>query len=241
MEIRKVFPIFGVIHFQLKMNLNLSMRFIYFLGILIFVNTNLQGQESDTTVLTKGRIFSSLYGTLTNQQTEVSTSGTLVSNGYTLGTKSGKFLKDNWVSGINFSLSKTEFSNSFANLDNEELLLGLWTRFYFGHRGDASLYAEITPNYTSIFRVNTVSDPTTNTLVLNEETSGSGFGLIPGIGFTYLINKNVGFGMSLSYSMAWLDIDTTDFLTNQTKSGAYNIYGMQFSFNFEVYLDQFFF
>ena len=217
------------------------MRFIYFFSILIFISINANGQENDSTkTLSKGRIFSSLYGTLTNHQAEVS-GESLTSNGYTLGTKSGKFLKDNWVLGMNFSISKSEVNNQFASLDNEDLLLGIWTRFYFGQRGDASLYAEITPNYTAIFRENAVIDITTSTLIIDQEVSGAGFGLIPGIGFTYLINKNVGFGMTLSYSLAWLKVDTKDFLLNNTVSHSYNLTGMQFSFNFEVYLDQFFF
>ncbi len=206
------------------------------------VSFTVSAQEGDTVkTLSKGRIFTSLYGTLTNQTAEISATESIVTNGYTLGTKSGKFLNDNWVFGLNFSLSKSELENNFASLDNEELLLGLWTRFYFGQRGDAALYAEITPNYTSIFRENVVQDIANGNLVLSEEVSGAGFGLIPGIGFTYLINKNVGFGMTLAYSMAWLDVDTQDFILNQTISDSYFIRGMKFSFNFEVYLDQFFF
>lgn len=218
------------------------MRFIFFLCILFVTTAIVNAQENDTTkTLSKGRIFSSLYGTLTNQRAEISTVESVVTNGYTLGTKSGKFLNDNWVFGVNFSLSKSEINNEFASIDNEELLLGLWSRFYFGKRGDAALYAEITPNYTAIFKENKVGDFANNNLILNEEVSGAGFGVIPGIGFTYLINKNVGFGMTLAYSMAWLNVDKHDFILDTKVSQSYNINGMKFSFNFEVYLDQFFF
>lgn len=218
------------------------MRHLYVLSILFLVSFTVSAQEGDTVkTLSKGRIFTSLYGTLTNQTAEISSTESIVTNGYTLGTKSGKFLSDNWVFGLNFSLSKSGLENNFVSLDNEELLLGLWTRFYFGQRGDAALYAEITPNYTAIFRENVIHDVANGNLILSEEVSGAGFGLIPGIGFTYLINKNVGFGMTLSYSLAWLNVETRDFILDQIVSDSYTIKGMQFSFNFEVYLDQFFF
>jgi len=217
------------------------MRYLYFLSILFFINLNVIGQEKDTLTLAKGRMFTSLYGTLSNQQVDVGSGEKLISIGYTIGTMSGAFIQDNWILGMNFSLSKSAFSGDEAKLDNEELLIGPWVRYYFGQRGDAALYAEITPNYTSVFRKSTLRNIGGTVIVLDEEVTGGGFGIIPGIGFTYLINRNVGFGMTLSYSLAWLNVESKDLLLNSVESNAYNVSKFQFEFNFQIYLDQFFF
>ncbi len=217
----------------------IKMRQILFLKFLLLIPFLSHSQVGDTLTFSKNRMLTSLFGSISNQQVDVTSGGTVSTIGYTIGTKSGIFIKNNLALGLNFSLSKSEFKNAGVNIDSENLLLGLWSRLYFAQKGAAILYAELTPFYTAINKQNTIFDG--GAMIANEEVSGAGIGLLPGFGFTYIINRNVGFGMTLSYSMARLNVNIEDQILNNTVSDTYNVYELQFSFNFQIYLDQFFF
>jgi hypothetical protein len=89
-------------------------------------------------IFAKGRLMTSLYGSLSNQEVNSASGASLKTIGYTIGTKSGSFIKNNWVFGLNFALSRTDFSNADIDIDYEDLLLGLWTRLYFAQKGAAA-------------------------------------------------------------------------------------------------------
>lgn len=197
-------------------------------------------QETDSLIFDKGRVLTSLYGNISNQYVDVNSGGSVKTTGYRIGTQSGVFLKKNWALGLNFSLSKSNFDKANMQLDNEELLLGLWSRFYFAENGAAALYAELTPHYTSVYNQNNFRN-SDGELIFDEEVFGKGFGIIPGIGFTYIISKNVGFGMSLSYTASKVFLDKTESILQSDQSDTFTISELQFNFSFQVYLDQFFF
>ncbi len=207
--------------------------------VLVFTYTS-EAQEHDSMVFAKGRVLSSLYGNISNQYADVSSRESIKTTGYRIGTKSGVFLKDNWTLGINFSLSRTDFERSNIKLDSEDFLIGLWSRLYFAKNGNSSLYAEITPHYTSIYNANIIQDHQ-GAIISNEDVYGKGYGIIPGLGFTYIISKNVGFGMSLSYTASKIFLDRTNLALLTKNSDTYNVSELQFNFNFQIYLDQFFF
>jgi hypothetical protein len=215
-------------------------HYVLLLGFLLLGTFSSYAQQEDSLVFSKGRFLTGLYGTLSNQTNDVTSGGSVNITGYEVGTKSGRFLKDNWALGLNFSLSKSEYAAQSISIASEDLLIGLWSRLYFAHKGSAALYAEITPYYTAIHRKSSIGDDQGG-VVANEEVFGSGFGVTPGFGFTYIINQNVGFGMTLSYPLARIYVDTEDLILNNTVSDTYNTTELQFSFNFQIYLDQFFF
>lgn len=214
------------------------MRHLLLLSLLFMITFGSYAQN-DTLTYAKGRVITSLYGAISNQKLKLTTGEIYKYAGYTLGTKSGVFIKNNWVLGLNFSLTKTEFSNININTNDEDFVLGLWSRLYFAQKGSVALYAEITPYFTSVNRLSTIQDE--GTIIVNEEVSGNGFGILPGFGFVYILNRNVGFGMTLSYPFGKINIDTKDLLLDNTISSSYNATELQFSFNFQIYLDQFFF
>lgn len=199
-----------------------------------------QAQDIDSLTFSKGRILTSLYGTLSNQKVNITSGEEIRTTGYTLGTKSGQFIKNNWVLGLNFALSKSDIANAGAAIESEDLLLGLWSRLYFAQKGSAALYAELTPYYTGIHRQTIIRD-NDNAIITDEDITGSGFGVIPGFGFTYIISRNVGFGMTVSYPLAKIYTNTEDLILATTTSDTYKVTQLQFSFNFQIYLDQFFF
>lgn len=216
------------------------MKKLIFIAVFFGIITIGYAQEEDTLTFAKGRMMTSLYGSLSNQQVNMASGGSIKTTGYTIGTKSGSFIKNNWVLGVNFALSRTDFANADIDIDFEDLLLGLWTRLYFAQKGSAALYAELTPYYASIHRQTILSD-NNGLVVSNKESSGSGFGLMPGFGFTYIINRNVGFGMMVAVPLTRFNVDTEDLLLNNTVSDTFKAVELQFNFNFQIYLDQFFF
>lgn len=218
----------------------MKLQRILLLIVLLLITFFGHAQESDTLTFAKNRVLTSLFGSISNQQVDITSGGSVKTTGYTIGTKSGIFIKNNWALGLNFSLSKSEFKNINATMESENLLLGLWSRLYFAKKGSAALYVELTPYYTAINRRNLIFD-NEGAILVNEEVSGTGFGLLPGFGFTYIINRNVGFGVTLAYSLASLNVNIEDKLLNNTVSDIYNISQIQFSFNFQIYLNQFFF
>lgn len=216
------------------------MKRLLFVAVFFGIISTGYAQNEDSLTFAKGRMMTSLYGSLSNQQINIVSGGSLKTTGYTIGTKSGSFIKNNWVLGINFALSRTDFSNADIDVDYEDLLLGLWTRLYFAQKGGAALYAELTPYYASIHRQTILRD-NSGSEVSNKEADGSGIGLMPGFGFTYIINRNVGFGMMVAVPLTRLKVDTEDLLLRTTVSDTFNSVEIQFNFNFQIYLDQFFF
>jgi len=216
------------------------MKRLIFIAVFFGMLTTGYAQDADTLTFAKGRMMTSLYGSLSNQQVNIASGGSLKTTGYTIGTKSGSFIKNNWILGVNFALSRTDFNNNDIDIDYEDLLLGLWTRLYFAQKGSAALYAELTPFYAGIHRQTILSD-NNGVVVSNKEISGSGIGVMPGFGFTYILNRNVGFGMTVAVPLAWLNVDTEDLLLKTNVSDTYNSVELQFNFNFQIYLDQFFF
>ncbi len=215
------------------------MRYIILLTLLLLKTINNYAQEADTVTFAKDRFLTSLYGSLSNQQVDVGSGGNVTTTGYTIGTKSGRFIKNNWVLGLNFALSKSDFNNGTITLGSEDLTLGLWSRLYFAVKGSAALYVELTPYYSAIYRQSIIDNGSATRL--NEEISGNGYGVIPGFGFTYIINRSVGFGMTISMPFARIHADTKDIILNTVVSDTYYLTELQFGFNFQIYLDQFFF
>jgi len=216
------------------------MKRLIFVAVFFGIITTGLAQVADTLTFAKGRMMTSLYGSLSNQTVNVATGGSFKTSGYTIGTQSGSFVKNNWVLGVNFALSRTDFSNDDIDIDYEDLILGVWTRLYFAQKGAAALYAELTPYYAGIHRQTILRD-NNGVVVSNKEISGSGIGVMPGFGFAYILNRNVGFGMAIAVPVAWLKADTEDLVLNNTVSDTYNVVELQFNFNFQIYLDQFFF
>lgn len=201
--------------------------------------TNQKG--ADTTVLAKGRFTTTLYGFIQSQNIIQNINGTsinLENDEYTIGTNSGFFFHQNMVLGFNLWLKRTEAAGINYNINDEQLNIGMWYRWYFFNRKDISLYFDFTPYFVSIHQ-----DNISNNVIIaeSEELKGLGWGVAPGLGFVYFISRNVGFGMSMDYLYADVNATRTNLFENTTVNEKYFSNQLRFNFNFQIYLDQFFF
>jgi hypothetical protein len=209
--------------------------------VLLLSSISLFSQERDSTILIKGRYITGLSGSISSQSVNGNILGGQVTrkvNEYIIGTKSGYFIQDGWTLGLDFTLSKSEFKNPELHVSSEKLSLGLWSRYYFMRYYNGALYAELTPFYTVI---NELNDIQTANFVFAQELHGRGYGIKPAFGFAYLINKNVGFGMSVSYQIGRIYADRTDLILETISKEDYEFSQLNFNFSFQIYLDQFFF
>ena len=218
-----------------------SLTRIFLLMSVIAFCTKAFAQKTDTLTFAKGRFLTSLYGSIGSEKASLvnGNSASLKSTKNTIGSQSGIFVKNNWAMGVNFALSKEEVTNTDVSVDAEELILGFWNRLYFAKKGSGALYVDLIPYYTAIDKQSTVS--INGVISEHEKLHGTGFGIEPAVGFAYIINKNVGFGMSTSFRFSRIFATREDVITNVSENETYNLNQLQFNFNFQVYLDQFFF
>lgn len=208
---------------------------------LITFSTFVHAQDADTLTFAKGRFITSLYGSIGSEKATLvnGNSSSLKATKNSIGTQSGVFVENSWAMGVNFALAKEEVTNNDVNVDAEELILGFWNRFYFGKKGSGALFVDATPYFTALDKQSTV---TANGIITeSEKLHGTGFGIEPALGFAYIINKNVGFGMSTSFRFSRIFATRENLITNVSVNETYNLNQLQFNFNFQVYLDQFFF
>lgn len=212
-----------------------------FCGIQMYGFGQTNDHGVDTTILAKGRFTTSLYGFIESESTSQTVNGTTTSienDGYTIGTQSGFLFHQNMVLGFNLWLKRAEANGINYNINEEQLNIGLWYRWYFFNRKDIALYFDFTPYFASIHQ-----DNLSNNVILadSEEIKGTGWGFSPAVGFVYFVNRNVGFGMSLDYLYANINATRTNLFEQTSVDEKYGSSKLRFNFNFQIYLDQFFF
>lgn len=148
---------------------------------------------------------------------------------------------DNWALGLNLSLGKEEYENLNGEVDFEDFSVGPWSRYYFGtgRIGSGVFFAELTPLWISVHQ--TFTSDTLQSSNYKEVVSGNGFGIEPGAGFTYLINRNVGFSLMVSYRYSKLSVEIEKPGTNFLQTSNLILREPRFTFEFQIYLDNFFF
>lgn len=221
------------------MSVPLSKNIIIFLLSLLGVYHGFS-QKPDTTILHQGRYITGLNGSISGQNvfgTNSSGQNQKI-NEYTIGTQSGYFFRNKWVLGGDFNLTKSATISAEFNYSSESLRLGFWSRYYLITYDKGALFADLTPFYTVVNQTTEINVPSFHS---SEELKGSGFGLEPSIGFAYLINRNVGFGMATSYQFGKVFATKQDYILNQETEDSYNFSRLIFRFSFQIYLDQFFF
>jgi hypothetical protein len=215
--------------------------FLLLFTLVLIIGLPSNAQQADTLIFAKGRVITSLFGSLSNKITDINgAEENNITTSYTVGTKSGVFMADKWAMGVNFSLSRSDFATPTFVLESENLVIGYWNRYYFLALESAALHAEITPYYTAIHQQSQIMDPT-GVPLSNRVLSGNGYGIAPGVGFTYILNRNVGFGINLVYSWTQIRANTEDVLIKSVTTDVYTDNQLEFGFNFQIYIDQFFF
>ena len=220
---------------------NMRSKLLYLISLFLMGFHLVQAQNNDSTVLGRGRFLSSLNGSISGQRIDSDYLGQSFSSGYIIGTKSGVFITDKWALGLNLSLGNEEYENLSGAFDFEDFSIGPWSRYYFGRgsAGSGAFFAELTPFWISVYQ--TFTPDTVQGSNFREVVSGNGFGIEPGAGFTYLINKNVGFALMVSYRYSRLSVEIEDPAANLPQSSELVIREPRFTFEFQIYLDKFFF
>jgi hypothetical protein len=219
----------------------MKINLIYLICLLLVCPYSGFSQSNDSLVLAKGRFLSSLNGSISGQRVDSDNLGQTSSSAYAIGTRSGTLIMKNWVLGLNLSLGNEEYENLSGAYDFEDFSIGPWSRYYFGKGlpGSGLLFAELTPYWTSIYQ--SFTPDTVQSSNFSEVITGRGFGIEPGLGFTYLINRNVGFSLMASYRYSRLSVDIEGSSAVTNGSSMLSIREPRFSFEFQIYLDKFFF
>ncbi len=216
------------------------MKTIYripFIAFLIFYGSSISFAQNDS-ILQKGRFTTSLFGFISSSQSNsgnASFTGNTIS--YTIATKTGILFANRWAGGLSLSLNRSETDNLDFSFNEEQFLIGLWTRWYFIHQKNVGLYADVNPYFISIDQQLSQLDTTG----LNVETKGTGLGISPGIGFVFFVNRNIGFSMQLDYFISTVSATRRNRFNSTEVKEDIDIKNLRFSFGFQVYLDEFFF
>ena len=138
--------------------------------------------------------------------------------------------------GVDFSISRYNYKNPSIDLESENLLIGYWNRVYFLKLESAALHAEITPFFTAMYQQSATQD-SLGSLTFHETISGNGFGFEPGLGFTYIVNRYVGFGITVTYSWAKIYVNREDLILNLKIPETYYVNQLNFLFSFQIYIN----
>ena len=113
-----------------KKQINGMSRIIIILFLLLLVHYSGYSQ-SDSSIFSKSRILTSLFGSLTNQQVDIANGESTITTAYSIGTKSGVFVRNKWTMGASFSLTRSDFQSSNFKFDSENLVIGFWNRYTY--------------------------------------------------------------------------------------------------------------
>lgn len=192
--------------------------------------------DSATTPFRKGRWLTGITGSISSSTNELkSTDEQGSSNEYSINILGGNFIEDRWLIGGVIEMNRSD-AEGLANLTTEGLFIGpLFTR-YLSDAERGSLYFAMAPGYSRYRNVLIFTDD----LGINEEQSeGSGFGLILNLGYSYVVLDRIAFDIGVSLGQRWLNIDRTIQPGDIIFSDDITLRNLSFSFGFRVLLDQF--
>jgi len=216
-----------------------------FLVLVFFVFTNISAQNTDsqeiekdsiTTPFKKGRWLLGMFGTIGSSTTENTSSSTkTVSNHYSIGIGSGKFVIDRLNIGFNVNLNREDIQNDTSE-DRivENLFIGPRITYYISKNKIGSLYFGLTPGFT-IYREETQLNQ--GDILVDYIYKGNGFGLISAFGYTYVIHDKIGLDVGLNWSTNWININEEPTDVENLTDVNFVISDLTFSFGFKILLD----
>ncbi len=211
-----------------------------FLILLIFISTACLAQESDSAVaetpFRKGRWITGLNGRISSGTTEFD-SLKIRSNSYAISIGTGRIFKDRWLAGLLLEAGR-ENAEDFNSRESEFLFVGPAVTRYFSKSAQGSVYLLLSPGYA---RTRESNEFEINGIVDEQEVIGSGFGLVSTLGYSYVMNDQIGFNIGLTLTNFWIDATRTSALSNVRTSESLKVGELSFTFGFSVILDDFFF
>lgn len=192
--------------------------------------------DSITTPFKKGRWQMGMFGTIGSSTTENTTSNSkTVSNHYSIGINSGKFVIDRLNVGFKVNLEREDIQNENSE-DRivEDLFIGPNATYYISKSKIGSLYFGLTPGFT-MYRTQT--EILQEEILVDQVYKGNGFGLMSTFGYTYVVYDRIGLDVGLNWSTHWININE-ETATNANNSDLnFVISDLTFSFGFKILLD----
>ncbi|RKN81365.1 outer membrane beta-barrel protein [Ulvibacterium marinum] len=215
--------------------------FIFVLFLLLSFPLQAQqnkSQDSLHTPFRKGRWLTGLSGNISsNTNKERSSDVKLITNEFGLNLSTGKFIKDRWLLGGNL---RADRGSSSGNIDRttESLFLGPFTSYYLTENERGSLFAKLSSGYVRYGEETSFNDLNNP---IQEISEGDGFGVLIGLGYSYVINDQIAFDIGFDLNLFWVGIDQEQQPSGIIDSQNISISNTAFSFGFNVILDDFFF
>ena len=218
---------------------------LIFLSIVLLTNyspTFAQSQIDSldsTTPFRKGRWLTGLSGNITSGTNSLDStqSGGFTSNRYSIDFRTGKFVKNRFLAGGIFMLSRDN-SEAFIKRTLETLYIGPIATWYFTDGEQGSLFVSGSGGFTS-FRDESTLDQ--NGVFARTLVDGNGVGALVRFGYSYVLHDRIAFDLGLSFNQSWLYAEVTENPGASMRNEAFTVSDLSFSFGFSVILDSFFF
>jgi len=165
------------------------------------------------------------------------TSQRIFNNSFGINLSTGRFIRDRWMIGAIFRTSRQN-SEQFVIRESESLFVGPLVQHYVSDNEIGSLFFSLAPGYAS-FRESI--ELNRNGVTLNQKASGSGFGMLLGIGYSYVLHRRIAFDIRMNLFNSWLSSERSLQPSGDTVQQNVQLGDLSFSFGFNVLLDSFFF
>lgn len=194
--------------------------------------------DSLTTPFQQGRWLTGLSGSFSSNTNEIGSSNDkYFTNTYSLELETGKFFKDRWLFGGVLIAVRGNGSGNVER-DDESLFIGPSIAHYFSKSSQGSLFLSLAPGYVRFRNETTIIQ---NNISITESIKGPGFGLRLSLGYSYVIKNRFAFDIGLNLTQFWLNTELESFPGGTITSQNVSVNGVNFSFGFNVLLDDFFF
>lgn len=220
---------------------NLRSLRIIILGLLITLLHNAYAQDSivtdsTTTPFRKGRWLTGISGVINSSKNQSESTGLdNSSNEYALNIVGGNFFKDRWLIGGIIQMERSD-ADGLTDLNTETLFLGPVISHYLSDSNRGALYLYLSPGYS---RYRNLVRFTEDQVTDEESTEGSGFGILIGLGYTYVVFDRIAFDIGVGITQRWLTVERTLKPEEIVFSDNINLRNIGFSFGFKVLLDRF--
>ena len=211
------------------------------LSLLVFSDAMASDQQdsvNNPTPFRKGRWLTGLSGSISSGSSSLSPTASGVSrNQYAMDFATGRFVKDRFLVGMIFQVSRTN-SEEFIKRTAETLFLGPSASYYLSDSEQGSLFVTGSVGFAK-FRDETELQQ--NGTLTRVEIDGNGLGSILRFGYAFVIHDRISFDLGLNLTTYWLSADRLSQPGNTTTKENFRVGDLSFSFGFNVLLDDFFF
>ena len=195
-------------------------------------------QDTTGTPFKKGIWLTGIAGSISSGTALTDTTAQRIyNNSYGINLSTGRFFKDRWAAGMIFTASR-QSNKQFVVRESESLFIGPLVQHYLSESETGSIFFTFSPGFSS-FRERIELER--NGITQERKASGSGFGILAGIGYSYVMHRRIAFDLRLNISNAWINATSEIQPAGSTTTENIQIGDISFSFGFNVLLDSFFF